>query len=431
MKLTDGKSGTVATAAIPAKREVYYFDEHREAPSGFGLKVTAAGRRFFVLRYSAGGRRRLKTIGQWPTWAVEAARLEARELALRVARGDDPLEEALLRRREPTVAELAEEWLNRNIAGLKSARAISGYIRNDVIPVIGRQKVKDVRRRDVIDLVERKAASTPRAAGQVLLYVRQLLDFAADRDLIPANPAAGLKPRAITVGGKPAQLGARRRTRILDTDEIRSFWANSKSCGMHRMTALALRMILVTGQRPGEVAAMHMDEIDGRVWNIPAARRGKTESEHDVFLTDTALEIIAAAKEEVERLGRRRRVEWSGYVFEARPGSPVSTAALSKAIERHARELGAKTDPVLGQWRPHDLRRTMRTGLSACRIATEIAELTIGHEKKGMVAVYDRHRFDRERRVALEAWEARLMQVVAGRDPDATPANVVLLEDRA
>jgi hypothetical protein len=73
----------------------------------------------------------------------------------------------------------------------------------------------------------------------------------------------------------------------------------------------------------------------------------------------------------------------------------------------------------------------MRTGLSAARVRPDIAELVIGHTKRGIVAVYDQHGFDAERRLALEAWEARLLQIVAGQDPDAAPGNVVRLEARA
>jgi len=73
----------------------------------------------------------------------------------------------------------------------------------------------------------------------------------------------------------------------------------------------------------------------------------------------------------------------------------------------------------------------MRTGLSACRVRPDIAELTIGHTKRGVVAIYDRHAFDDERRAALEAWESRLLRIVAGQDPDAMPDNVVKLEARA
>ena len=76
-------------------------------------------------------------------------------------------------------------------------------------------------------------------------------------------------------------------------------------------------------------------------------------------------------------------------------------------------------------------RRTMRTGLSACKVRPDVAELTIGHTKTGIVAVYDQHQFDAERRAALEAWERRLLVIVAGGDPDKVEGdNVVRMGGR-
>jgi integrase len=276
--------------------------------------------------------------------------------------------------------------------------------------------------------------AAPRAAAQVLLYARRLMDYATDRDIIAANPLAGLKPGSIQVEGRRDPLKAVARGRILTPDEIRVFWANAETCGLHRLTGLCLKAVLVTGQRPGEVAGMREDEISGRWWTIPASRRGKTDSTHTVFLTGTALQIIAEAKAEIDRLSERRREPWSGFIFEARPGAAITNAALARAVERSRDALGNRYQDQWGHWTPHDLRRTMRTGLSAAKIRPDIAELSIGHTKRGIVAVYDQHGFADERRSALEAWERRLVAIIAGQDPDAKHDDddkVVMLGARA
>ena len=408
----------------PAKGQQFYFDDHRDAPRGFGLRVTTAGGRAFILQYTVEGKQRRQTIGSPPIWTLEAARAEAGRLRREIDQGADPLGDRRKRRKEPIIAEIAEEWLDKAASGLKSEPAIRGYLLNDLVPAIGNMKVSDVRRRHVIDVVEKKAERTPRAAAQLLLYARRLMDYATDRDIIAANPLAGLKPGAITVKGKRDPLRPKVRERILDAEEIRSFWTRAEAGGLHRLTALALKMVLVTGQRPGEVAGMHVDEIDGRTWTIPADRRGKTESKHDVHLTDAALQIIKEAKAEIERLQERRTDPWAGYIFEARPSAPVTNAALARAVERAREGLGNK--PVGGHWTPHDLRRTMRTGLSAAKVRPDIAELAIGHTKRGITAVYDRHGFEPERRAALEAWELRLLAILDGRDPDAAQSGNVV-----
>lgn len=430
-KLSDGKAGTISKVEKPAKGYRLIFDDHRDAPRGFGLRVTSAGGKAFILRYTIDGRQRLKTIGDWPAWGLEQARIEARDLFQKVQKGDDPLEAKRKRRAEPTIAELATEWLDRHASGLKSEQSIRALIGGDLVKAVGSRKVSDVRRRDVIEVIEAKAETAPRQAAILLAYARKLLDYAVDRDFVPANPLAGLKPGSITVKGKRDPLRQVARARILDHDEIRAFWSNAETCGLHRLTALALKLVLVTGQRPGEVAGMHEREIDGTTWTIPAARRGKTETAHTVHLTATAMALIQDARDELDRLSHRRIVPPTGHIFEAWPGKPVNNAALSRAIDRMAGPLGAKDVPPWGRWTPHDLRRTMRTGLSACRIRPDIAELTIGHTKRGITAVYDLHGFEAERRAALEAWEARLLAIIAGADPDKIEAdNVVRLEAR-
>ncbi|MGY6549604.1 MAG: tyrosine-type recombinase/integrase [Roseinatronobacter sp.] len=429
-KLTDGKAGTIARAEAPAKGQRFIFDDHRNAPRGFALRITAAGGRAFVLQYSVDGRQHRKVIGAWPTWTLEAARAEAQDLVRKIDTGHDPLKEKRRRKEEPTMAELAAEWLDKHASGLKSVGTIRGLVNNDILPALGDEKVTDIRRRDIIEMVEAKAAKAPRSAAQLLVYVRKIMTYAADREIIAVNPVADLKPTSITVKGQRNPLKANPRDRVLTQEEIRSFWQNAETSGLHRLTALALKMTLVTGQRPGEVVGMREDEIDGRWWIIPASRRGKTSTAQAVYLTDTALRIIADAKAEIDRLSKRRRTPHSGFIFEASPGKPIGNDALARAVARAGDALGDMgEDDGRGRWRPHDLRRTMRTGLSAAKVGPDIAEIVTGHVIPGIRGVYDRHDFKDERRMALEAWERRLMAIVAGDDPDAARVdNVIMLE---
>jgi hypothetical protein len=91
-KLTDGRAGTIAKAELPEKGQRFIFDDHRDAPRGFGLRVTKAGGKAFILKYSIDGRERRKTLGDWPTWSLEAARAEAQDLTRAINKGTDPLE---------------------------------------------------------------------------------------------------------------------------------------------------------------------------------------------------------------------------------------------------------------------------------------------------------------------------------------------------
>jgi len=186
-------------------------------------------------------------------------------------------------------------------------------------------------------------------------------------------------------------------------------------------------MVLAPGQRPGEIAGMHRDEIAGGTWTIPAIRRGNTQTSHTIHLTDTALEIIETAMHEIERLQLRRGEVWAGYIFEAVPGKPITNAVLCRAVDRQNKALGAKDVQPCGRWTPHDLRRTMRTGLSACKVRPDIAELTIGHTKRGIVVVFDQHGFEAERQDALEAWDRSVGDIITGEDTDT--ASVVSMSE--
>ena len=249
-KLTDGQRGTIAKAETPAKGQRFIWDDHRDAPRGFALRVTEAGGRAFVLQYAVEGKQRRKVIGPWPTWNLEAARIEARELAQRIDRGDDPLEAKRRRKAEPTMADLAAEWLDKQ-TGLKSIGTIRGLVNNDIVPTLGDVKVTDIRRRDVIDMVEAKAESAPRSAAQLLIYARKILSYAADREIIPVNPVADLKPTSITVKGRKNPLKSKPRERVLDHDEMYALWHKAEDGGLHRLTALCLKGTSKNCPEPG------------------------------------------------------------------------------------------------------------------------------------------------------------------------------------
>ena len=402
----------------PEKGKRIYWDDHRGAPKGFGLRVMASGTKAFVLRYRAkSGQERIQTIGEYPTpWSLTAARLEAGKVRAEVDSGADPLQERREDRAEITVAKLVERFAAARLGEMASKDEIRRYFDRDLLPVLGKRQVKTIQKRDIIALVEDKAATAPRAAALLLTYTKLLFAYAEDRELIDLSPAAGIKPVRVSKAMKTVK-----RTRVLDNEEIRAFWVNADTCGIHRLTAIALKLILVTGQRPGEVVGMRWAEIQRDTWTIPASRRLKTETEHAVYLTDTARELLEQARAEVARLSERRGWKPSGYVFEQREGKPATRAGLSKALYRYTAALGIKEHADWGHWHPHDLRRTCRTRLSEIGISQEVAERVIGHGQIGVVAVYNQHRYSLEIRAALEAWERRLLTIVEPPEDNVEP----------
>lgn len=379
------------------------FDSHRDAPGGFGIKLMAAGSRTFFLRYTIDGKQRLKTIGAFPAWRVEAARAEAQRLRVEIDSGRDPLEAKRRRRLEPSVADLAGEWIEKHARRLKSGPEIERAITVNLLPQIGKLKASDVTRTDLIHALEGLFATSPRAGEQTLSYIKQAFRFALDRGYLGSDPAAGLRKSAF---GGPKRV-ATGRERILTAEEIKDFW-NATPAGMDALTRLCLKFVLATGQRPGECAGMRLDEINGDRWMIPATRR-KTAQAHEITLTSTALALVDEAKREVARRQKRRGGGEAEFVFETGRGRCMSVAALSKAVLRCSADLGVKSPP----WTPHDLRRTCRTGLAAIGIAPHIAEAVIGHQRRGVIGIYDRHSYSGDISDALEKWESRLWEIVS------------------
>ena len=376
----------IRSTPSPAKGRKIITDGHRDAPRGFALRVNANGTRTFVLRYKADGRDRLLTIGDHPTWSLTAARKQAGEYRRQVDQGTDILDARRVASAEGTVAEAVDVFVKTK-RGLRSHDDITRVLTKHVPPALARRKIRSVKKHEIIAAVEHVAADHGRTASILLTYLKQLWAWADDRGMVDVDIAAGIKPARIS-----ANLRTRPRDRVLSDDEIRTLWTlDQPPEGMSRNTLLALKMILATGQRPGEVCAMRADEVRGRTWTIPASKR-KTDTMHLVPLTDTALDLI-------EQAGGREDV-FGG----------LTVAAVGKAVARCRDAL----DMTGERWRPHDLRRTARTGLAALGIPEHVAELTIGHSRKGIAATYDQHRYEKEKRTALEQWERRLLRIAAG-----------------
>jgi integrase len=431
MKLSDGKkarAGETLVKNIPAPETGYsiFYDQHEKAPPGFGLRVTDKGTKSFILRYSVEGHDRRMTIGQYPTWSLTAARDKAKEYKREIDGGTDILEERRIERDKPTVAEAVDRFCKDHHDELKSGPASRSRLERFFVSEYGKRKLHTMRRPEIRATVRKVAGKHGRQAALLLTNLKGLFAWAEDEELIDANPVATLKPAKVAASLKPVQ-----RKRVLDEDEIRAFWTAAETCGIHKLTALAMKLILVTGARPGEVAGAKWSEITGKTWTIPGQRRGKTGTDHIVPLTDTALALLNAAKAETDRLSKRRKHKGGDYVFPARPRQALRPDAIAKAVRRYHVALGSKNDSEWGFWTAHDLRRTMRTGLSAERVPMLVAELAIGHTKKGVIGIYDAHHYAPELREALEAWERRLLRIVAGKPGDDEKVTPIRREPRA
>lgn len=421
-KLSDLELRKLARSAEAGKEQAREIIEGE----GFGISVLPSGKLSFFLRYQVAGTRTRKRIrfGTYPETSLAAARSAAVIARAKVAQGLDPLAErdeqrnaaraaADEARRAPTVTEFAAEYIERWAKPRKrSWRQDQDKIDRDVLPVLGRMKVRDVTRRDVVALLDRITdRGAPVQANLVLAVLRKMFAFAVARDVLDENPAAGIP--------KPSPSKARERS--LNDDELRAFLPALDTAPMTLTTRAGLLMILLTGQRPGEVAGMRWDELDlpAALWHLPSDRT-KNARAHTVPLSRAALAILDEL---------RASATSAQFVLPSpKAGQAINDEAFGYAL-RHVRRPTA-AHPAgrlagLAHFTPHDLRRTCRTGLAALGIDYVTGERVLNHTLPGAAvhAVYNRHDYIPQMRAALEAWAAHLQALRDGTP--AAAANVV------
>ena len=396
----------------------------------FGLRITDKGHRTFIIMKRLHGKLRRWPLGEYPAVTLEQARDLARDFLRDIAKGVDPkakldeLRRDQERREKDTFAAVAAEFIKRHVSTLERAREVEADFERELIPRWGNRPIGAITRRDVVELMDEVVdRGTPYMARHLLAHVRRLYNWAIGREIygLEASPCDRLKPSEII--GKSAE-----RTRILSDAEIRHVWAASEGLG-YPFGPLA-RMLLLTGQRLREVAEASWLEVDleKAIWTIPAERM-KADAPHAVPLAPEAVALLEALP----------RWTKGDHVFSTTEGArPVARFSkgktrLDKAMLARMRDLAEERgeDPKkmkLEPWRWHDLRRTMRTHLSALPVPDLVRELVIGHTKPGLHKVYDQWAYLDEKRRALELWAARLHGIV---EPDKAREKVVPLRAEA
>ncbi len=365
-------------------------DFRDEAFPGFGLRVTERGKKTFFIVYPVGGRRRRLGLGKYPIVGLKRARQKARDALVDVDKGMDPQGARIAERNGATFAELVAMFMDlyaeprHSAAWLKYEREV---LNRDVLPVLGPRRVTDVRKTDVVLLLDGIAKRSPVTANRTRAILSRIFTWALSRDLVEASPVAGVpKP-----GGQE-----RPREKVLTEAEVKKIW---KACEEEGSGVTAsLQLVLLTAQRGGEVRSMRWEDIDGDWWTIPHAKSGRS---HRVYLSPQALTILARVA------GKRKRSEW---VFPARRGKALHLGGNNRGPQRVR-----KASKVTG-WTTHDLRRTAATMMASMGISPFVVEKILGHaDRRGITAIYDRSSYDADKRAALMRWGARVEEVVSDR----------------
>jgi integrase len=373
------------------------------APNGLGLRVRPSGARSWIYAYHLNGRFRWMTLGRYPEMTVAKAHKAHGAAMSNRDSGIDPgsltVAANIANRAAATVAELADQFLTLySKPRKKSAFEDERLLRVEVLPHLGTMRAADVRRRDVLALLDgivaRGAGVT---ANRVLAVLRKAYNWGISRELVEFSPCAQV----------PRPTVEHERERFLSADELKRFLIGIEAPDLFEFTKTtkhALRFQLATGSRPGEAAGATWQEFDlqAGVWTIPAERT-KTHHEHTIPLSRYARQVLA----EVRLLD-----PLSAHPFPGRKG-PMLPATMSTAINGNLAAL------KLERFTPHDLRRSCATHLASLGHSRVVISRILGHALPGVTRIYDRHSYADEMRAALEEWGAVLDRLSRPAEPEA------------
>jgi hypothetical protein len=426
--------------------------------TGLGLKVTPKRKKIWVLQLAFPGQRSQsrRVIGRWPGMSLAEARDKAEEWYNLTKQGSDPVEverakqEAAERERQEAEAKAKREARNTfeaiaedYIKGRTNRRAETDAreIRRTLVSEWGSKPIASIAPRDVREYMTKLVKAKPYEAKNAWGHADQIFKYAVHEELIEASPLASLNKKLVFKGA-----GIRSRDRVLDQDEIFALWrasARLKWPHGHRYRFLLLqgcRVEEVQGSKWTELhpelrralrdAKAHPDKLakltnDQKLWTVPK-ERFKSDADHVVPLALLTIELLSTMPVRGEFMfstsGKCKL--WSNSLIKHE-----LDRRMLRTLKAHARKRGDDAALVtLPRWVSHDLRRVVRTNLSALGVADNVAELAIGHGKHGLQRVYDMWKFLPEIRSALDAWHEKLREIIGSTKP---PSNVIPLRRRA
>ena len=336
-----------------------------------------------------------------PLIALAEAREKAKTWRRWIEKGKDPRAEEErerrleLRKLETTFGAVTEDFIQFHVKGQRRGKDTEREIRKDLIAHWGDRPIASITREDVASLVDAIARRpAPYLAHVVLGHARLLFNWAINRSTygLETSPCDRIKPKALIGTKEPRQ-------RVLSDSEITALWRGSEMVGYP--FGPLYQLLLLTGARKSEVAGARWSEFDlkKKIWTVPP-ERFKSNASHLVPLSDAAVATVDSLPHFTK----------GDHLFSTTYGAkPVAGFSKGKArIDKLMVEQLGSPPP----WVIHDIRRTVRTRLASLRVPDLVAEMVIGHGRKGIQRVYDQHTYETEMREALELWAARLRDIV-------------------
>ena len=336
---------------------------------GFGVRLSKTGVRAFVLWTRHGTKKRLLTLGRWPSLTLEGARAAAaRELDAIATGKADLLTRHAERRDAPTVSDgcqwFVQTYVPRRIGlGKMAERTAADYgrqIKANVLPQLGHMKIAAVTRQQIEMMLDKIGWDKPAQYSRVRSLIRSMFNL---------WEVEGWRLEGTNPGRRIATPTERERTRVLTADEQSAFLAALGRLG-DNSAILAIKFLYQTGCRLSEARTLQWSfvDTDTQTVNLPETKTGP--------------KVIRATTEAMDVLHLCRRVHGNRYVFFGTGSAPLSEKSIRSVFKKAARMAG------LDDFRPHDLRRSFITdAISASVPLTTVADL-VGHSTIQMTAKY-------------------------------------------
>ena len=381
MKLTDAK---LRTLTEPGK----HFDG-----GGLYLDLTKAGGRYWRMKYRHGGKEKLLALGVYPAVSLKDARALAAVAREALQAGDDP---GQLRKADKaraahesanTLQAVATDWMKHQASRWEpeTADRIRASLDADVFPTLGARPMAGIKPGEIMAAVKKiEARGAGDQAGRVLQRVKAVYRWAVTHERIEANPMLDLVPAEIL---KPREVQHRA---ALAPAQLPGFLEKLDAYAGDPHTVQALRMVMLTAARPGEVRGARWAEFDmgARLWVIPAERM-KMRTEHRIPLSRQALEVLEA----MQPLSGHRELAFPSPTY---PSKPLSENTFNSAMARMGYKYSATA---------HGFRALFSTVANECGWNPDVIERQLAHMERNQVrAAYHRSTYMDERARLMQWW---------------------------
>ena len=364
----------------PARGQRDYWDA--KTPS-FGVRVSQGGAKTFIAKRA----NRRHTLGRFPVVSLQGARAAAKRLLADTYAIATP---------EITFSDALDRFVATHCAQKnkpRTAKETERILRHDFLPPWRSSPLGAITRHDVSVIIDRML-DRPSAANHAFTAVRTFFNWCIKRGYIVDSPCAGLS--------MPAKKSS--RSRVLSEAELVAVWRAAESAGYPFGTIVQL--LILTGQRRGEIAALDHAFINGKTRTITLpVELVKNRREHMFPYGPMAADIL-------DSIPRRNS---TGFLFPARGYDDRPFCGFNKgkaALDRIA---------PIQPWTLHDLRRTLATHMAALGVAPHVVERLLNHASgtiSGVAAIYNRYTFMPEMRHAIAKWEAWLTSLLSDADND-------------